>query len=321
MKWYLRHFPTTTSFLASGALMTGEASPGYLPYPDVVRLMQQRLGDGPRIIVVGREPVDRAYSSYRYNYAYPTMQSMRRGKVKGIPRGQTDDYYRQRLFSFEDMMRAELNVLRDCLTAPNGSALLGARNTYGSQPWVQHEYQRREELGLPPLVDLDGHCYGEPVDSKIWRKQWIELMEQYPDKVIQNENLHLTQAMIGRGLYTLPLEWWYAAYKTSDIYFLCTEELSDMSGDPLNRLGQFLGLSSFNFSNTVTKGAYNVGGHRGYDEETPWTEIENEKIGNETSPMETDEIPLSKELRNEVEDFVRPYNERLFALVGRRCNW
>ena len=323
MKWYLHHFPTTTSFMASGALMTGEASPGYLPYPDVVRLMHQRLGDGPRIIVVGREPVDRAYSSYRYNYVYPTIQSMHRGRVKGVQRGKTDDYYLKYLFSFEDMMRAELAVLRECLAAPNGTAILGARNSYGSQPWLQNEYQRREELGLPPLADLDGHCYGDQVDSKVLRKQWIGLMEQYPDKIIQDDIVHLTQAMIGRGLYTLPLEWWYAVYKPSDIYFICTEELSDMSGEPLNRLGQFLGLSSFNFSNTVTKGAYNVGGHRGYDKETAWTELdnENENESNETSLVEADEIPLSEELRKEVEDFIRPYNERLFALVGRRCNW
>ena len=45
MKWFffLHHFPTTTSFLASGALMTGEASPGYLPYFDVVRRIHSRL--------------------------------------------------------------------------------------------------------------------------------------------------------------------------------------------------------------------------------------------------------------------------------------
>jgi hypothetical protein len=34
-----------------------------------------------------------------------------------------------------------------------------------------------------------------------------------------------------------------------------------------------------------------------------------------------DTIPLSDQVRQELEDFVRPYNERLFNLVGRRCNW
>ena len=30
MEWYLNYFPGTETFLSSGALMTGEASPGYL---------------------------------------------------------------------------------------------------------------------------------------------------------------------------------------------------------------------------------------------------------------------------------------------------
>lgn len=322
MKWYLHHFPTATSFLASGALLTGEASPGYLPYPDVARMVKQRMGDGPRFIAVGREPVDRAWSSYRYNYVTPTLESLRKGKIHGIKRGQSDEFYETYLFSFEDMMRAELQTLRECLAAPDGAAVLGARETWGSQPWAEKEYKRREELGLPPMVDLDLFCYGDKVSKKVPRKQWIELMERYPEKIIERQNLHLKQSFIGRSLYALPLEWWYAVFKSSDIYFVCTEELQDMSGEPLNRLGQFLGLSSYNFSDAVSQGAYNVGGHRGYNEETSWTDIEEEKGSNTTTSLaESKEIPLSDEFREELEDFIRPYNERLFELVGRRCDW
>ena len=32
-------------------------------------------------------------------------------------------------------------------------------------------------------------------------------------------------------------------------------------------------------------------------------------------------IPLSEEVRQEYLDFVRPYNERLFTLIGKRCDW
>lgn len=322
MKWYLHHFPTAISFLSSGALLTGEASPGYLPYPDVARLVHQRMGEGPRIIIVGREPVDRAYSSYRYNYVYPTMEAMQRGRVKGIDRGKSDDYYEKYLFSFEDMMRAELIVLRQCLSAPMGSSVKGARDAYGSKPWAKHEFERRQKEKLPPLVDLDGFCYGEQVDKKVLRRQWTELMEQYPEKVIIKKNVHLQQSFIGRGLYALPLEWWYVVYRPSDIYFVCTEEMRDMSGAPLNRLGQFLGLSSYNFSRAVSQGAYNVGGHRGYDKEISWTELQEEENVNATeSLVATKEIPLSDEFRKELDEFIRPYNERLFQLVGRRCDW
>ena len=325
IKWYLSHFPTATNFLSSGALITGEASPGYLPYPDVAAMVRQRLPNGPRIIVIGREPVDRAYSSYRYNYVSPTIEIMKKGVIHGIPKGQADEYYDEYLFSFEDMIQAELGILRECLSIPNGSAVSGARTSWGKKSWALEEYERRDQLGLDPLVDLDGHCYGGQVNFTILRKQWINLHAKYPKKLIPSKNVHLTQAMIGRGLYTFPLEWWYSVFNSSDIYFVCTEELKDMSGEPLNKLGQFLGLQSFNFSQIVSRGAYNVGSHHGYDNEVSWNELEVESQNNISegtgSSGIVDVIPLSDQVRRDLEDFVRPYNERLFNLVGRRCNW
>lgn len=322
MKWYLHFFPTATSFLASGGLLTGEASPGYLPYSDVAHMIKNRMGQGPRIIAIGREPIDRAYSSYRYNYVTPTLESMRKGRIHNIPSHKSDEYYTQYLFSFEDMMRAELQTLRECLAIPNGIGVEGARTKWGAMKWAQREYDRRMKLRLPPMVDLDGFCYGEPVSLKVIRKQWAELMEEYPDKVIEITNVHLKQSLIGRGLYTLPLEWWYSQFDRKEIYFMCTEELEDLTGEPINKLGQFLGLPSYNFSNIVSKGAYNVGGHRGYDKETSWTEIMQNDSHNTTMRLpKSSDIPLSDEFRRELENFIQPYNERLFELVGRRCNW
>lgn len=314
MQWYLRHFPTTKSFLASGALMTGEASPGYLPYPDVAHLVRARL-PGPKIIAVGREPIDRAYSSYRYNYLNPTLNLMKKGNVHGIEKGLSDEDYLEYVFSFEDMVRAELQALRECLDPDTGSAVTGARDAWGDKPWARKEFKRRKEEGEPPLVDLDGYCYGSVINSTVLRRQWIELTAKYPKKVIPNHNLHLTQSFIGRSLYTLPLEWWYAIFTRSDIFFMCTEELSDSSGNPLSELGQFLGLPAFNFSETVSEGAYNVGGHKGYDKEISWETIQEE------AKKAKENIPLSNDLRNELSEFLSPLNERLFALTGKRCNW
>jgi len=120
----------------------------------------------------------------------------------------------------------------------------------------------------------------------------------------------LKQALIGRSLYALPLEWWYALFPERDLYFVCTEELSVLSGLPMNELGLFLGLPSHNFSTAVSDGPYNVGGHRGYDKEISWEDVNINKQGN-----------LSVALKQELMDFLQPYNERLFNLVGRRCAW
>lgn len=91
---------------------------------------------------------------------------------------------------------------------------------------------------------------------------------------------------------------------------MCTEELSDLSGEPMNELGLFLGLPSHNFSTAVREGPYNVGGHRGYDKEISWDEVDINKHGN-----------LSADLKRELVEFIGPYNERLFNLTGRRCSW
>jgi hypothetical protein len=322
LKWYLSHFPTTASFLGQGALMTGEASPGYLPYPDVAALVQ-KLMLGTKIVCVGRHPLERAYSSYRYNYIDPAMEKMRAGKVLKVRRDQPDRYYMQWLHSFEDMMKAELAVLKDCLS-PTGIGITGAEQKWGQEEWGAAIYKRRKERGEAPLVDLDGQCYGAFISHAAPRRQWVELAALHPEKFLDVPNLHLSQAMIGRSLYVYPLEWWYEMFDKEDLYFLCTEEMKDMSGEPLNRLGEHLGLPPFNFSGVVSEGAYNVGEHQGYDQITTWDTVEGEdeqKKAAVNATTSTEEIPISAEFRAELLDFFRPHNERLFKLVGRRCDW
>eukprot|EP00957_Ditylum_brightwellii_P026879 2032567-Ditylum_brightwellii.AAC.1 len=117
MKWYLSHFPSAETFLSRGALITGEASPGYLPYPDVARRMSHGLEGHTKIIVIVREPLDRAWSSYKYNYVEPALERLKRSGLKGYVKSHlSEEYYRKHhIFSFEDLLRAELNTLRECL--------------------------------------------------------------------------------------------------------------------------------------------------------------------------------------------------------------
>lgn len=296
--------------------MTGEASPGYLPYPSVANLVHRRL-PGVRILALGRNPLERMYSSYQYNYVFPTIQQLKKGlAVRHVERFKDDDYYQQFLFSFEEMVVAELAQLQSCLDPVNGTAITGAEREFSSKyEWVGREIKRRKQEGLPPLADIDGHCYGDKVSKKILRKQWADLQTQNPDKIIFDRNTHLTQSFIGRSLYTLPLEWWYARMGEAPIYFLCTEELSDTTGRGVANVASFLGLPAYNFSETVKKGAYNVGGHRGYDTEVSWDVLESESHHASVEKS----IPLSDDVLRQVKAFIHPYNERLFHLTGRRC--
>jgi hypothetical protein len=354
LAWYYSFFPTPQSFLEHGGLMTGEASPGYLPYPqvvkDVFRVMNQPpYHDQPKIIMIGRSPLERMYSSYRYNYVYPTLEYLRTGKHRGVPKDLIDAAYQPYLFSLESFVRTELAQLKACLTWVDHNNIVqfgfGANKTlerWYKQPEFRDALLQRNQntsntVPLRQLIDLDAICYGAKVNSTVLRRQWAEMQTQEPNKVIVDKNLHLTQAMIGRGLYTFPLEWWYLVFDPSDIFFVCTEELSDP--DILQELALNLGLPSYNFTQVVSEGAYNVGAHRGYDKATTWEELKAERdcvssncssveSGNGKSESKVSEqssttsgIPIPLDLYQELHDFVRPYNERLFELTGKACKW
>jgi hypothetical protein len=364
--WYYSFFPTTQSFLQHGALMTGEASPGYLPYPSVVQAVQRLMRPTlPKIIVIGREPLDRMYSSYKYNYVIPTIKLLQRGRRSDIPSHHPDDFYTPYLFSLEDFVRTELKQLRACLYG-FGSTVTYDKWQYQSpfRTFVKDRFVANNTNATipPPLIDLEEFCYGRQVNDTVYRPHWAELQMNNPNKVIFNFDLHLKQALIGRSLYTFPLEWWYLVYPPNDIYFVCTEELSDP--DTLNDLALHLGLPSYNFSSAVALGAYNVAGHKGYDSATSWEDMELEGklmttttatissssssssilgdgteaaesaavypvssttvVAHGTDPKEyasTNGIPLPEDLFNELKDFIEPINERLFALIGKRCKW
>ena len=313
----------------------------------------------PHIVMVGREPLARLYSSYRYNYVVPTLESLRtRGHPRNAsvhPRQANDDYYTPYLFTLAEMVRAELTQLRKCLHTD-----WGAQRTYDK--WKTYDtyhaallLQRRNTTNTttavpPPLIDVDGICYGGTISRTIYREQWSELQAQHPQKVLLNRNLHLTQALIGRSLYTFPLEWWYLNFPTPTttdggsggvaaihpnprITFVCTEDLSKPA--TLNEVAGRLGLPPYDgFATVVDAGAYNVGGHRGYDTPTRWDELGTTAVANtnntasssasasSASPkLATKTIPLPDDLYQELQDFIAPINERLFALTGKRCDW
>ena len=56
---------------------------------------------------------------------------------------------------------------------------------------------------------------------------------------------------------------------------------------------------------------YNAGGHKAhYSKATEWDAYET-----------TERAKIPADGRQLIDDFTRPFNERLFELTGRRCNW
>ena len=392
LSWYYSHFPTIESFLGRGALMSGEASPGYMPYPSVVETIVKRMspnwkpsgdsvdGDStsveswkqtvrslPKIIAIVRDPIDRALSSYKYNYIEPAIKTLKLGRgvtASGhrIPGGKTDLYYRQRyLFSFEDLALAELKMLIECLEY-GGRGEQWTNKRFGTKPdqFFYEVIQRRNinkhdtTLDSPPLVNLDEACYMATRSQYVPRAQWTDLAKLHPNKILALPNLQLVQSLVGRGIYSHPLEWWYEVFSHSDanmedrIHVVCTEDMANTPETTMESITNFLGLPAFDFENVTEVGRYNVGGHRGYDTITksheeddeditkvvqstddqessdikPEERLLEEVVGEDETPNKVDNLlVISDALRNELQHFYRPYNERLFQLIGKRCPW
>ena len=264
-------------------------------------------GHSPALIVIVRDPLERAYSSYKYSYVQPTLKKMRRGKYEHVLKGKSDTYYAKYLFTFDEMIEAELAILKECLK-PGGKGEAGAKEFY-TKKWALKEFERRKKVGLPPMVNIQLSCYGQRTKNAP-RIQWDDLVEKYPEKIIDVKNIHLVESFIGRGLYTLPLDWYYALYPAKDMYLVCTEDLKQQPVTTMDDVSNFLGLPRFNFTEVVNKGVYNAGSLPGYNIARSWEE-----------GIEKYDIPISVTLKKELLSFLKPYNERLFALTRKRCNW
>ena len=208
-------------------------------------------------------------------------------------------------------------------------------------------------LDSPPLVNLDEACYMATRSQYVPRAQWTDLAKLHPNKTLTLPNLQLVQSLVGRGVYSHPLEWWYEVFSHSDasiedrIHVVCTEDMANIPETTMESITSFLGLPAFDFENVTDVGRYNVGGHRGYDtitksheedDEEDITKVEStddeessnvkpeermlleEVVGDDETPTDN-LLVISDALRNELENFYRPYNERLFQLIGKRCPW
>jgi hypothetical protein len=335
MEWYLSNFPSAQSFLARGALMTGESSPSYFPYPEVPHLIHERMRaenePHPKIIAIVRDPISRSMSSYKYNYVDPALKMLSKrpknpqahAALENIPEEMPDEYYiENHLFTFEELVRAEIKVLQQCLV-PDGVAEQMSRSKYGPPNGM---YADDFTDAAIPLINADEFCYGESISDAVPLAQWAELIQQNPNKLIVGLDYHLIRSIVGRSLYSLFMDWWYARFSQDDIYLICTEDLHFEPAETMLNVSLFLGLPRFDFTNVTSEGMYNVGFHQGYDTLTTWDEIEEEAVS-EDDQDDRDyanighDVDLSEELRNELMEFFLPYNEALFKLTGKRCQW
>ena len=103
------------------------------------------------------------------------------------------------------------------------------------------------------------------------------------------------------------------------------EDMASRANEFMDDVTAFLGLPDFDFRSVTEVGRYNVGGHRGYNtvlgNSNAMDEEEDDKIDHKSREYR-DLLDISDGLKKDLEQFYRPFNSRLFKLMGGGgCPW
>lgn len=218
--------------------VTGEASPGYMVYSEVPQRVKRDLPE-VRILLMARDPVERAWSGYKYNY----LRALKRG-AEPIP--------------FDTMVRWEIDrVLEPCLREMQ--TVTGNGNSVGAR------------------IDMSKSCYGKVSKKTQFREVYSGEPDfdgkTWPLSSLPKPCSYGCHQFVGRGLYVNMMAWWYDVFPADQIHIVCTEDLSppEKAAQTMADVAAHVGLDpEFDFLPTVSKGRYNVEGREGYDTITSW---------------------------------------------------
>lgn len=144
LEWYLGHFPTRVGAALKartpGPVITGESSPYYLFHPAVGERIARDL-PGARLIVVLRDPVERAYSAY-------THEKARGWESESFPRAL--ELEQERIAGEHD------RLLRD----PSYASLTFQHNAYVTRGQYVEQLERlSRQVGRGRLLVVDSHDF------------------------------------------------------------------------------------------------------------------------------------------------------------------
>ena len=126
------------------------------------------------------------------------------------------------------------------------------------------------------------HVIKEEMDNILkWKTELKD--DNYFATVVEN-------SILGRGLYAEQLPAWFDLFSKNQIMIIQSEKLSSDTKNVMNDIFQFLGLPIFDIPNTKK---VNV--------------LQYSKMNPETREL--------------LINFFKPYNEKLFGMLGRRFNW
>ena len=266
------------------------------------------------VAVVIRDPVERAMSSYRYNYLHmigtdgrglngntkkKSHTSRRKKRTKdNVPIENEDERYNH--------LEA---IISDSGEIISSSATSASTHVTFSE-FVKAEMAFLRSCADPNTKNIMKSCL---TDTSTLDAQWSNITKATPSgelKELKTHSSYLVRSMLGRGFYRNQLEGWEREH---DVKVVCVEHLTrDEGGAVLTDVADFIGLADFDFTDTLkSKGVYNYGRNTGYGRSTTWDEFERKKRAGGGG--------IDENLRAELIEFYKEFGE--WDYFASRCGW
>jgi len=121
----------------------------------------------------------------------------------------------------------------------------------------------------------------------------LKLLESSKDHENKSDTYFKTiveNSYLARGFYAEQLKIWFEIFDKKQIHITTTENLATNSDNTFNEIFKFLEIPDFKILN-----------------------LESKRKGNYS--------PLNKDMKTQLTNFFKPYNDELYQLIGKKFNW
>ena len=272
--------------------ITGEASPMYICSPGVANRVYEALPE-VKIIIMLRDPIDRAYSDYWFR------KSLKRDVSKFEIAGHTHSEIFQQCMEIEmEMLRyCKLDHMRDDLTRLTRSDLLQFHKCFAS---ISKQMYAAEENSA--------HCRNGAATQHLC----------LPDAFRSN----CQRSGLEYGIYLHQIWEWHSIFPADQIMFIRSEDFYANTSVVMKDVAKFLGIHTVDFDwDRVVSNTFNIinpGSQAGSKQDLFTHNTEAKKglqIGSSNTTSEYP--PLDPLIRSQLQKLVRPYNKALAQLLHR----
>jgi len=147
----------------------------------------------------------------------------------------------------------------------------------------------------------------------------IEIGKNNPELKIENTNYHqFSFSHLRHGLYAQHLEKWLKFFPKEQLLILHAKDLYDNLDNIIAETFEFLNLPKYQVENRIEKSKIDkirpLGGH----EHNIYKNIDSKT----RTLFSVQNYPeMKSDTRKFLQDFFRPYNEKLFKMIGKRFDW